>query len=129
MDKNTTILNHVAVQYDNKENADIFFNKILKIPLLKEFKISADLSKKIFDIDKETDVLIYDNKKLRFEVFLSDKKRTFYFDHICIEVDDRRKFVKDCKKYDVEINFIDRNGKKLLFVKDFAGNLYEVKQK
>ena len=122
------LLNHVALQCLNKEEAGIFFTKILGSPLVKNFTISEGLSESIFGINKRVEVEVYDNGKTRFEVFIGQSNRAPGYEHICIEVEDKKGFIDRCKKYGREPLIVKKEGKDLLFVRDFSNNLYEIKE-
>ena len=120
-------LNHVALQYSDKEKALIFFTKVLKIPMVKNFIISKELSTKIFGINDSVEVNVFDNSKARFEIFIKNKTYKCEFEHICIEIEDKKEFIADCKKYGLKPFLVKKNEKDLLFVRDFSDNLYEIK--
>ena len=122
------LLNHVALQCSNKEKAEIFFTKILGISKVKNFAISEGLSESIFAINKRIEIEVYDNGMTRFEVFIGQSNRTPGYEHICIEVDNKKEFIDRCKKYGIEPLVIKKEGKDLLFVRDFSNNLYEIKE-
>ena len=127
--KENTVLNHVALQCLNKDEALIFFTKILKIPMVKNFSVSKELSYRIFRIDDDdVEVYVFDNGKARFEVFIKNKTNKKEFEHVCIEVKDRNEFVNTCIKYGLKPFFVKKGDKDLLFVRDFSNNLYEVKE-
>jgi len=122
-----TSIQHVALEFLSKEKADIFFKEILGLNLVKNFKLSKELSKIIFDIDGEVDVLVYQYKDSIFEVFITISKIKKTFNHVCIQVDDKDGFVKKCEKNNLNPLFVNKGDKKLLFVRDFSDNLYEIK--
>lgn len=122
------LLNHVALQCSNKEEAEIFFTKILGIPKVKNFTISEDLSESIFGINDSIEIEVYESGKAKFEVFIGKSNRTPGYEHICIEVDNKKEFIDRCKKYGIEPLVIKKEGKDLLFVRDFSNNLYEIKE-
>jgi catechol-2,3-dioxygenase len=125
-----TILHHIALQYTDKEDAETFFTKILGLQLEKIFTISSDLSNKIFGIKENIEVLVYNSEKARFEIFITKKQKpTSGFDHTCIVIDNKEEFIKRCKQYNLQPNLVDKNGGQLLFVTDFSGNLFEIKEK
>jgi hypothetical protein len=124
-----TVLNHVALQCLNKEEALIFFTKILKIPMVRNFSVSKELSSKIFGIDENVEVYVFDNGEARFEVFIKNKTNKCEFEHVCIEVKDKNEFVNTCRSYGLKPFFVKKNEKDLLFVRDFSNNLYEIKEK
>lgn len=125
----TTSLNHIALQYQNKRDAEIFFSDILGIPKTRSFTVSADLSKEIFGITKNVDVDVFDNGIIRFEIFYMVDTHHSSFSHICIEVESKEKFIQTCKKYKLNPYIVIKGEKKLLFAKDFSNNLYEIKNK
>ena len=121
------LLNHVAVQNKSKKESDLFFEEILEIPKVKEFDLSKDLSEKIFGLSEEVKVCVYDNTKVRLEVFITNKIKNLSFDHICINVSSKEELIEKCKKFGLEIRLVDKGEKTLLFIKDFSENIYEIK--
>jgi hypothetical protein len=122
------MLNHVALQYSNKKHADVFFTEILGIPKKKSYMLSQELSQDIFDIASETEIVVYSNAHIRFEIFISKEKNKTDFAHTCIEVKDRKKFIKLCEEKGLYPQIIKKDEKILLFVRDFSHNLYEIKE-
>ena len=120
---------HVALQYYDRKQAEIFFNKILKLPLKKTFTVSKELSNIIFEINEEVTVDVYGNEEACFEVFITKIKTKYRFEHTCIKINDKNEFIKRCNKYGIKPIFVKKGVKTLLFIKDFAGNLFEIKEK
>lgn len=125
--KENVTTQHVALQYAEKEKADIFFKEILGLKLIKEFKLQENLSKQIFDVSEEVDVFVYGNESVVFEIFITPHTTDYVFNHVCIKVPDKKDFVKKCEKNNLKPFFVDKGDKKLLFTKDYFDNLYEVK--
>ena len=124
-----TILRHVALQYKDREQAEIFFTKILGLPLKKTFNLSKELTKDIFGIEEDVLVDVYDNGKTCFEIFITNKSTKYVYEHTCIEIRNKEEFIKRCGKNNIEPMSVKKGEKILLFVKDYAGNLFEVKEK
>jgi catechol 2,3-dioxygenase-like lactoylglutathione lyase family enzyme len=124
-----TTLQHIAINYKDKQKADIFFTKVLNLKLLKSSILNPNLAKQIFNIYQQVDVFVYGNNLTIFEVFITQKEIIHIFDHICIKVNNREEFINKCKKYRLKPYQIDKEEKKLLFVKDFSGNLFEILEK
>jgi catechol 2,3-dioxygenase-like lactoylglutathione lyase family enzyme len=125
MNKETKII-HIALTYENRKEAEIFFNKILGLKLTKSSILSEKLTEDIFKIKKETVIDVYSNDYSYFEIFISNVKNKNIFDHICIKVDDKERFIKKCKENKIKPIHIKKGEKTLLFVKDYAGNLFEI---
>ncbi len=122
-------LNHVALQCSDREKASIFFTQILKIPKLRDFSITQELSSKIFGINKNIEIDVYDNSEVRFEVFILERINKPEFEHVCIDVEDIEDFINTCQKFGLEPFTVKKGERDLLFVRDFSGNLYEIKEK
>jgi len=124
-----TILKHVALQYSDKKQADIFFSKILGLQLKKTFTISKNLTFEIFGIKEEVLIVVYENENTCFEIFITNKKNDSCFEHTCIQINNKGEFIERCKKYGIKPLFVKKGEKTLLFIKDFADNLFEIKEK
>jgi catechol 2,3-dioxygenase-like lactoylglutathione lyase family enzyme len=124
-----TLLNHVALQCNDKEKVETFFTEVLGLPIKKKFTVSRELSGAIFGIDECVDVEVYDNNETRFEIFITQTEEKRGYGHVCIEIDNKKEFIDRCKQYGIKPMFITKGGKNLLFVRDFSGNLFEIKEK
>lgn len=127
--KPETTFNHVALEYADKDKADLFFVNILGMEKVKSSTLPEDLSVAIFGIKKSVDMEVYDNGMVKVEVFITGNSMHSGYEHTCIEVKDRKEFITQCSKYSIEPMVIKRGGKDLLFVRDFSNNLFEVKEK
>ena len=121
------VIQHIAVECLDQQSADRFFTTILGIPKIKDTMLSKELSAAIFGISKNVPIEIFDNGKMRVEVFINTTRSEPTYDHICIEVDNKSDFITQCKKQGLDPFFVEKEGKQLLFVRDFCNNLYEVK--
>ena len=120
---------HIALLYSDRKKAEIFFNKILGIELSKSFTLSKELSKEIFNIDEKVTVDVYSNSDNYFEVFITSKKTNYSYEHTCIEVNNKDDFFNRCRTYKIEPIFVKKGEKYLMFIRDFSGNLFEIKEK
>lgn len=127
--KERTIIQHVALQFNDKKQAEIFFTKILGLSLIKNFTLPTELSDEIFGIKEEVEAAVYGNDHTCFEVFITKNQSKPVYEHVCIEINNKEEFVERCEKFNIETKFVKKGLKTLLFIKDYAGNLYEVKEK
>lgn len=117
---------------DSRDHAIQFYVNLLNAYLVKEFQISRDLVQRIFAIETEREdlsVMVFEIENQQFEVFITSEKRDNCFDHICISVENVKAFIHLCQKMDLEVSFVPKGEKELIFVKDFVGNLFEIKEK
>ncbi len=122
------MLRHIGLQYKSKEDAETFFNKILGIPAQRTFTMSRELGKFIFGIEEKVDVVVFGNDNIVFEIFIGDTTKKFSYEHICLEVPDKEEFISRCKNYGIEPKIVRKGDRDLLFIKDFSGYLYEIKE-
>jgi catechol 2,3-dioxygenase-like lactoylglutathione lyase family enzyme len=117
---------HVAIECSGQQSADRFFTTILGLPKVKSTTLSKELSYGIFGIDGTVPIEVYDNGKIRFEVFIHKTKHEPSFDHVCIEVRNKSEFIERCEHNGLSPFFVEKEGKQILFVRDFSKNLYEI---
>lgn len=120
-------IDHIALMYSDGEKAEIFFGKVLGLKKEKEFDLFAGLAGQIFGINQEIKVKIYSNSQVSFEVFITPKKPKITYEHLCLAVSSKKKVVSRCRSYGIEVIKIKRDGKEILFLRDFSGYLYEIK--
>jgi len=124
--ENDTRIQHVALECASQQQADTFFFKVFGIPKVKSTTLSKEIGSSIFQIDHAVQMETYDNGKARFEVFITPEPRKLSFSHIGMEVGNKTDFVARCQAHGLKPFFIQKEGKQLLFVRDFSENLFEV---
>jgi catechol 2,3-dioxygenase-like lactoylglutathione lyase family enzyme len=123
-------LEHFAVVCSSLENSDTFYQDILGLEKRKDTSIPPDLSDKIFGIAVECRLLLYSNTNLSVEVFIiqGGQRRKASFEHVCLSVKDKKSFTEKCRVEGCEINLVPRGDYLLTFIRDFDGNLFEIKE-
>lgn len=123
-------LNHVALVCNSEQSADDFYQGILGLRRIRSSVLSQDLARRIFGIDRECQMLVYGNDRFIVEVFVAADSpgRAASFEHVCLEVEDVEEFVKSCEARGVTVNRVPKGDRLLTFVKDFDGNLFEIKE-
>ena len=123
------LLKHVALTCSSEEKSDKFYQGLLGLEKSEPKTLPAVLSKSIFNLDSELIIINYLNEHLHFEIFITDRSsnRTRQIEHLCLEVSDLNEFLNKCSILGVEVAQIPKGDKTLIFVKDFDGNLFEIK--
>ena len=120
---------HAAVGASTEENADTFFEDLVGLSKIKASVLNRELANRLFHIDAECGLMLYGNEDFAVEVIVTDplpgQRRTV--SHICLEVEDRDRFIERCRSKGLEINLVPKGDALLCFIKDFDGNLYEIK--
>ena len=124
------ILSHVGLTCGSEENADRFYKDLLGLEKSESKTLPASLSKSIFNIDSELVIINYLGQDVHFEIFITvgSIRNPRQIEHLCLEIGDLNEFLNKCNILGVEVAQIPKGDKTLIFVKDFDGNLFEIKQ-
>ena len=122
-------MSHVALTCSSEENCNKFYMDVLGLKKARSFVVPSDLVLNIFGIEGECRVIDYKNDDLTFEIFLvGDFKVEKGFNHVCLEFKDREALIKKCDEIGVDIIRLPKGKDDIyLFIKDFDGNMFEVK--
>ena len=124
-------IEHIAVSANNEEKADEFFIDLLELKKERDFVVPDDLMEQFFNVKKDQRILRYENEDLSIEVFITNDKNQALdrFTHTCLVIDDRIRLIERAKKLNIEVIQVPRKNNEgfYLFLKDFYGNLFEIK--
>ena len=123
------ILRHVALTCSSEKNSDRFFKNLLGLEKSKPKTLPSSLSRAIFNIDGELRIINYMGADIHFEIFIAgnSKRRLNPIAHVCIEIDDLETFLTKCTELDVNVSQILKGNRTLIFIRDYDGNLFEIK--
>ena len=124
------ILQHVALVCTSEEKSDKFYQDLLGLKKSEPKTLPSALSKSIFNLDSELVIINYLNEHLHFEIFITDRSQdsTRQIEHYCLEVGNLEDFIDKCRMLGVELAQIPKGDRTLTFIKDFDGNLFEIKR-
>ena len=122
---------HVGLTCSSEENSDKFYQVLLGLNKSESKILPIELSKAIFNLDADLQIINYGDKNIHFEIFIDRqlKKRQPQIAHLCIEVEDLTGFVNKCQSMHLEIKQVPKGNKILTFIEDYDGNLFEIKPK
>ena len=125
------LLRHAGLTCSSEENSDKFYKDLLGLKKSEPKILPSGLSKAIFNLDAELQMINYVDDNIHFEIFIANQFNTPQdrIDHLCLEVDDLAGFIEQCRRMSVEVNLIPKGQNTLTFIKDFDGNIFEIKQK
>jgi len=123
------ILRHLALTCSSEEKSDKFYKSLLGLQKSAPKTIPPALSKALFDINSELEIINYHNEYLHFEIFFAGhiKSSVRRIEHVCLEVDDLATFLEKCRTLQVKIVQVPKEDKLLTFISDDDGNLFEIK--
>ena len=120
------MLKHVALEVNDRNQAALFFTRILGLSKTKSSTLSTDLGRALFGKSDTVEMETWANDDMCLEVFITDSPAPATYRHLCLSVPDREAFVANCKSNDVALITAQKGDRELLFIKDFSGNLYEI---
>ncbi len=122
-------LKHIGLTSSSEENSDRFYGDLLGLTKSEPKTLPVELSKAIFNIQSQLIMINYQNEHVHFELFVTDhiednKQR---ISHTCLEIEDLDGFLDKCRHLNVDVTRIPKGEKILTFIRDFDGNLFEIK--
>ena len=124
-------VSHVALASSSEEKADRFYQGVLGLKKTRTVIVSANVMKSIFGLGEDCRKTDYEGGEVRFEIFFtgSEGPRTIRPNHICLEVDGLESFLKKCEAMGVEVIRVTKGESIVIFIKDFDGDFFEVKER
>ncbi len=127
---NGSRFNHWAVPNRSEKEAKTFYQHVLGLSFLYQFTLSSELAQRIFSLSRELTVLVFGSEQLKVEVFLDESflpaKNTVH--HVCLEVLNRESVIEKAASLNLPIIRIPREDRVTVFLKDFSGNIVEIKE-
>ena len=122
------VIKHVVLVCGSEENSDKFYGQLLGLAKINSKILPRELSRQIFDLDSELQVINYADDTTRFEIFINSKKSCDVerIGHVCLAIEDMEAFIKKCHALEADTLQIQKGDRLLLFIKDFDGNLFEI---
>ena len=121
-------LEHIALSVSDYKEIDKFYINVLGMKQIKNFVLRKELAANIFEINEEITVFLLQKDKVVFEIFITTEYRKKAFDHICISIKNREKFINKVLLNGYNVIRIKREIFDLIFVKDKDGNVFEIKE-
>ncbi len=124
-------IHHIALVCRSEESSDRFYQDLLGFEKMRSFTVSEELSRGFFGFESSFRAMTYAKDGMSFEVFVIEEGVAMSprFNHVGLEVEDRAKFLEKCREMHVEIVEIPKEEKIITMIRDFDGNLFEIKDK
>jgi len=124
-------LNHIGIVNANEEQAGKFYGEFLKLEKSREYVVPAELSEQLFEIENDIKAVVYERDDVRFEIFIYQDAipSSSEIRHTALFVDDLASFLERADQFEVEHITGMTSDKTVHFIKDYSGNMIEVKQK
>ncbi len=121
-------IKHIALTCRSLARADRFYQQFLGLKKISEKTLPPPLSQALFNLDVEFTIVTYANEAIQLEIFISDQNTQPHPPaHVCLEVSDLPGLLARAEKMNLGIKQIEYQGKKVIFLTDEDGNLWEIK--
>ena len=123
------VLRHVALTCSSEKNSDRVFKNLFGLEKSEPKVLPVSLSKAIFNVDSELIMINYTNDQVHFEIFIADPSLnpSSPIRHVCLEVEDLNAFLNKCHHLEIEVIHVPKGDRTLTFIRDYDGNLFEIK--
>ncbi len=125
------LLNHVGLTNKNEEDAVRFYRDFLGFELTRKSVVPATLSEQLFSVSGDLGMLVFEKEGIKIEVFITPAYTLPGPDinHIGFLLDNFQEILERAPHAGVKLIIGKTKDKTVYFVRDFSGNLIEVKQK
>ncbi len=123
-------LNHVGIINKSKEHAIRFYKDFLGFKIAKESVVPAELSVQLFGVSGDINVVVFERDGIKLEVFISPgyKPASPDITHTGIFLENLSEITEKAAEAGVELVIGKTKDKIVHFLRDFSGNLVEIKQ-
>jgi len=123
-------LNHIGITNKSAEQAIQFYQDFLGLEKTREILLSPELSEQLFSLSQEIKVLVFEKPGIKIEVFISDFQHANpNFIHFGLMLDNFSEVTEKAQRSHVDLIIGKHKDKTVYFLKDYSGNLIEIKQK
>jgi catechol 2,3-dioxygenase-like lactoylglutathione lyase family enzyme len=121
---------HYGLACRSEQTADRFYEKFLGLKKSEPKTVPAALGEAFFGLPRDLAVMSYAGDGVSFEVFIQEREPSAARspNHICLEVPNLETFLERCRSMDVPVIRAPRGEQWITFIRDFDGNLFEIKE-
>lgn len=124
-------LNHIGIINKSEEDAVRFYRDFLGFELTRKSVIPADLSEQLFSVPGDINMLVFEKEGTKIEVFiyLEYMPSSPDINHIGLFLNNFTYIIDTAPQAGVKLIIGKTKDKTVYFIRDFSGNLIEIKQK
>ena len=124
------MLEHIGITINEESDIDALYKDLLGLKEERKFELYEDVSGKLFGTGERVSVMLLSGEDFFMEVFLTDKKQTPVYNHICISVDNSDDIIAKAKSMGFPVTQIERESRdNIVFLRDRSGNIFEIKDR
>ncbi len=122
------MLEHIGITINEESDIDTFYKDLLGLKEERKFELYEDFSEKLFGTGERVPVALLSGEDFFMELFLTERKQTPGYNHICISVENRDDIIAKAKSMGFPVTEIKRESRDaIVFIRDRSGNIFEIK--
>jgi catechol 2,3-dioxygenase-like lactoylglutathione lyase family enzyme len=123
-------IRHVGLVCRSEQNADRFYAEFLGLKKSEKKRIPPAVTQPLFQIAEGLEALNYLGDEIHLEVFIhdSDGEEIGPIAHVCLDVEDRDALLARARAMDLPVLRVPRGDAEIIFIRDYDGNLFEIKK-
>lgn len=124
------LLNHVGVFNKNREDALGFYRDFLGFEFTRETAVPRELSEQLFTVSRDITMMVFEKNGIKVEVFICPECRqpSPHLSHTGFLLENFPEVLTKASKSGVDLITGRTKDKTVYFIRDFSGNLIEIKQ-
>lgn len=125
------LLNHVGIVNKSREDALRFYRDFLGFDLTREATVSQELSEQLFAVSQDIPMMVFEKDGIKIEAFIYPECIQPVPDirHTGLSLENFSEIIEKAPGSGIELVIGKTIDKTVYFIKDFSGNLIEIKQK
>jgi methylmalonyl-CoA/ethylmalonyl-CoA epimerase len=124
------LLNHVGIFNNSRESALRFYRDFLDFDFTREATVPKELSEQLFAVSRDITMLVFEKNGIKIEVFICPEclQPSPDLKHTGFLLENFPEMLEKASKSGVELITGRTKDKTVYFIRDFSGNLIEIKQ-
>lgn len=125
------LLNHIGIINKTREQAVQFYRDFLGFEITKEAVVPQELTEQLFSTSRDILIVVFERDGIKIEVFICPecKQPSPDFKHIGFSLENFSEIIEKAPQFGIELIIGKIKDKTVYFIKDFSGNLIEIKQR
>ncbi|MEW6109174.1 MAG: VOC family protein [Nitrospirota bacterium] len=123
------VFDHIGIINKNEDEAVRFYRDLLGLKKIKESTVTSALSSRLFSLEREIKMLVFEVENIRIEIFIMPDFRPQLpnIPHFSLRVRDFKGFLERIGRAGVRVISGLRNDRTVYFIEDFSENRIEIK--
>ncbi|HPR32260.1 MAG TPA: VOC family protein [Prolixibacteraceae bacterium] len=122
------MIHHISLTIHDVDEVRNFYEDVLLCTVGHSFRLHPELSSLIFSIEGEPEVFMVRHQGITLELFLSPETERRAYSHVCLAYWKSEMIFEAALRGGYPALVKERKGHDTYFIRDKAGNLFEIKE-